>query len=79
MDILKMRLDKEYEQLLQQFQKELQKLHQNHQTTLEKEVGFSLRFWLFYLVKRILTVWYEMLSVSRKNVRIILYRNLFSV
>lgn len=41
MENLKVKLDREYEQLLQQFQKEIERLHQTHQQELEKRVSIG--------------------------------------
>lgn len=46
MENLKVKLDREYDQLLQQFQKEIEKLHQTHQQELEKRVSRLFHFFL---------------------------------
>lgn len=47
-------LDKEYENLLTSFRKELEKLHLKHQQELERKVIFIFRL-EFYLLKKIIT------------------------
>lgn len=39
MENLKIKLDREYDLMLQNFHRELEKLHQSHQQDLEKRVG----------------------------------------
>lgn len=43
MELLRQRLDKEYEQVTQLFTKEVQRLHHSHQAELEKRVSCCAR------------------------------------
>lgn len=44
MENLKVKLDREYDIMLQNFHRELEKLHQSHQQDLEKRVFFVVSF-----------------------------------